>query len=283
MPSLSTPVPEKAKPFPVAEMFHFAGEYAMAPFRPKPGVAALPKSPHTPQIPSQDTRRVCRIDLGGGDGLAGAGTTLPGVQADLVVGNSDSGLLHNLLGLGEDKLDVAGVGHVRVDLDGCQSWDSCFYRFAVDVACRKYRIVTYATVSTVSSATLLGGLVDLDVLDDQSAGVEALGVGVGLRVLEQLEQELGGLDGPASAGHTPSLACLSLLSASSLVSSIHHVPLMLSPAKVPRVDSIQALVIDRTPSSIASPRHVSMIAAGTFAVVESGRVVPWAVRPMEPQ
>ena len=35
---------------------------------------------------------------------------------------------------------------------------------------------TYTTVSTVSTTTLLGCLIHLDVLDDQVAGVEALGV-----------------------------------------------------------------------------------------------------------
>lgn len=61
-------------------------------------------------------------------------------------------------------------------------------------------------MGTVSSSALLGGLVDLDVLDDQGTGVETLGVGVGLGVLQELEQELGGLHGPPSAGDTPLLA-----------------------------------------------------------------------------
>lgn len=65
---------------------------------------------------------------------------------------------------------------------------------------------TYTTVGTVGSSALLGGLVDLDVLDDQGAGVETLGVGVGLGVLQELQEELGGLDGPAGAGDTPLLA-----------------------------------------------------------------------------
>jgi len=68
---------------------------------------------------------------------------------------------------------------------------------------------TYTTVGTVSAPALLGGLVDLDVLDDQVAGVEALGVGVGLGVLEEAEQDLSGLLGPAGAGHAESLACRS--------------------------------------------------------------------------
>ena len=62
-------------------------------------------------------------------------------------------------------------------------------------------------MGTVGSSALLGGLVDLDVLDDQSAGVEALGVGVGLGVLEEVKQVLGRLDGPASTRDTKLLAC----------------------------------------------------------------------------
>jgi hypothetical protein len=66
---------------------------------------------------------------------------------------------------------------------------------------------TYTSVSTICSSALLRGLVDLDVLDDQVAGIETLGVGVGLSVLEQTEKELGGLDGPAGLGDTELLAC----------------------------------------------------------------------------
>ena len=62
-------------------------------------------------------------------------------------------------------------------------------------------------MGTVSAPALLGGLVDLDVLDDQVGGVETLGVGVGLSVLEETEKDLGGLDGPAGLGDTESLAC----------------------------------------------------------------------------
>lgn len=61
-------------------------------------------------------------------------------------------------------------------------------------------------MGTVSSSALLGGLVDLDVLDNEGAGVETLGVGVGLGVLQELQEELGGLDGPAGTGDTPLLA-----------------------------------------------------------------------------
>lgn len=63
------------------------------------------------------------------------------------------------------------------------------------------------SVSTVCASPLLRRLVDLDVLDDQVAGVEALGIGVGLGVLEQAEQELGRLDGPAGLADAELLAC----------------------------------------------------------------------------
>jgi len=97
--------------------------------------------------------------LCGSDGLADAGTTLAGVEAELVATNNLVGLLDDLVTLGQDELDVAGVRHVGVD----------------------------TTVSTVRPPSLLGGLVDLDVLDDQSTGVEALGIGVGLSVLQETE------------------------------------------------------------------------------------------------
>jgi hypothetical protein len=61
-------------------------------------------------------------------------------------------------------------------------------------------------VGTVCSPSLLGSLVDLDVLDNQGTGVEALGVSVGLGVLEQAEQELSRLDGPAGLGDAKLLA-----------------------------------------------------------------------------
>jgi len=66
--------------------------------------------------------------------------------------------------------------------------------------------MTYTTVSTVCASSLLRCLVDLDVLDDQVAGVQAFGVGVGFGITEETEEELGRLDGPASFGDTECLA-----------------------------------------------------------------------------
>lgn len=53
-----------------------------------------------------------------GDGTADLGTTLAGGEAGLSLGLEGrlGTLLDLLLGLGEDKLDVAGAGHVGVDL-----------------------------------------------------------------------------------------------------------------------------------------------------------------------
>jgi hypothetical protein len=52
--------------------------------------------------------------LRGGDGLADLAATLPRVQSAL---DGLGTLLDDLGTLGEDELDVGGVGHVRVDLD----------------------------------------------------------------------------------------------------------------------------------------------------------------------
>lgn len=64
-----------------------------------------------------------------------------------------------------------------------------------------------ATVGTVSAAALLGCLVHLDVLDEESRGVEALCVGVGFGVLEEVEEVLGGLLGPAGTVSAERLTC----------------------------------------------------------------------------
>lgn len=106
--------------------------------------------------------------------------------------------LDRLLSLGEDELDVAGVGHVGIDLQRILA-SQITWSQAEDS-------ITYTTVSTVCAAALLGGLVDLDVLDDQVTGVETLSIGVGLGVLKETEEELGRLNGPAGAGDTELLA-----------------------------------------------------------------------------
>lgn len=75
----------------------------------------------------------------------------------LLTTNNRVRLLDNLLALGQDQLDVARVGHVGVDL----SFVSILYDIIL-----YGRKGTYTTVGTVGSSSLLGSLVDLDVLDD---------------------------------------------------------------------------------------------------------------------
>ena len=95
---------------------------------------------------------------------------------------------------------MAGAGHVGVDL-GEPS--------ASLPPCPEARPVkTYPTVGTVGAPALLRGLVDLDVLDNQIARVEALGVRVRLGVSKEREEVLRRLDGPPSTGDTELLSCL---------------------------------------------------------------------------
>lgn len=115
------------------------------------------------------------------DSLPSIGGSLSRAQSGTLGNTQLLSFADSLLGLGEDEFDVARVGHVRVD----------------------------TTVGAVGSAALLGGLVDLDVLDDELRGVEAFGVGVGFRILQQAEEELGGLDGVTGLGDTELLACKS--------------------------------------------------------------------------
>lgn len=61
---------------------------------------------------------------------------------------------------------------------------------------------------TVRAPSLLGCLIDLDVLDDQVAGIQTLGVGIGLSVLEERKEEFGRLDRPTGLGDAKLLAYL---------------------------------------------------------------------------
>jgi len=87
-------------------------------------------------------------------------------------------LLDDLILLRDDDLDVGWVGHVWVD----------------------------TTVSTVCASSLLWCLVDLDVGNNKVGGIETLNIGVGYGILEETEQELGGLLWPTSLGGTELLS-----------------------------------------------------------------------------
>lgn len=114
-------------------------------------------------------------------------------------------------------------------------------------------------MGTVSSSALLGGLVDLDVLDDKGAGVKTLGVGVGLGVLQELQEELGGLDGPSGTRDTPLLACTSYsVSLTSIRDDNHD---LISTVSVPRWYSLEARcdpdypISSHRPSGVGLPPH----------------------------
>ena len=62
------------------------------------------------------------------------------------------------------------------------------------------------TMSTIRASPLLRRLVDLDVLDDEVVGIETLGIGIGLGILQQRLQELRRFHGPASLRDTELLA-----------------------------------------------------------------------------
>ncbi len=62
-------------------------------------------------------------------------------------------------------------------------------------------------MGTIRPSSLLGRLVDLDVLDDEVRGVEAFCVGVRFGVFEQVEEVGGGLLGPAGFADAELFAC----------------------------------------------------------------------------
>lgn len=129
-------------------------------------------------------------------------------------------LLHDLLAFSKDELDVTGVGHVRIDTAVC----------------------------TVSPPPLLWCLVHLDMLDDQIAGVETLGIGIRFSILEKAEQKFGRLDGPACLADTELFALGSTASAPgisphrySLMVLFHILEVADSAAELPPVDGLCSL------------------------------------------
>lgn len=109
--------------------------------------------------------------LSSSQSLASQSALLSRVDSELLV---LLGLLDNVLLLGDDQLNVRGRRLVGVD----------------------------STVSSVSSSSHLGGLVDLDVGDDQLGGVQALGLSVGLSVDQEVLDETHRLLGPSTEGGT---------------------------------------------------------------------------------
>lgn len=82
-----------------------------------------------PDLKNDDTKP--HSALGGSDRPALPVGSLPGVQSQLILLRSPRALLDDLIGFGEDKLNVAWVRHVRVDLYDrvsyqCSARASCF-------------------------------------------------------------------------------------------------------------------------------------------------------------
>lgn len=88
-------------------------------------------------------------------------------------------LCNGLISFRQDQLYVAWVAHIWID----------------------------STMGSVCSSSLLWCLVDLDVLDNQVIGVEALSIGVGFGVLEETEEEFGRLDWMTGFRDAKVLAC----------------------------------------------------------------------------
>lgn len=95
-------------------------------------------------------------------------------------------------------------------------------------------------MSTVCSTTLLGSLVDLDMLDNQIPRIQTLGIGIGLGVFQQSEQMLSRLDGPASARNPKLFSCSAISQA--------------IPSFPPRPQKISINAIPSQPLSLAFPR-----------------------------
>ena len=87
--------------------------------------------------------------------------------------------LHDLLAFCQDHLDVTRVAHVWID----------------------------SAVSSVCSTSLFGCLIDLDMFNDQVAGIEAFDISVGFGILEKSEKEFSRFDRVAGTGDSELFAC----------------------------------------------------------------------------
>jgi len=129
--------------------------------------------------------------------LASDPAALPDIQPNDLLGIGS--LSDLLLGLGEHELHMTGVRHVRVDLRNSVR--------VTHIVCIFETELTHSTMCAVCSPPLLWRLVDLDVGDGEVGGIETLEVSVGPGVLEEVQKESGGLDGPASTSDTKLLSC----------------------------------------------------------------------------
>ena len=102
--------------------------------------------------------------------------------------------------LSENATNLAGAKTLRILVLG---FGDLLNRLAqVDLNVAGVRVETVNTaVSTVSTTTTLGGLVDLNVLDNKVLSVQTLGISVGTSVLKKVSDELDALDRPTGLGN----------------------------------------------------------------------------------
>lgn len=61
-------------------------------------------------------------------------------------------------------------------------------------------------MSTICSAALLGSLIDLDMLDDEIAGVESFGIGIRFSIFQERKKVFGRFDWPSGTSDTKCLS-----------------------------------------------------------------------------
>lgn len=168
--------------------------------------------------------------------------TLPAIQSLLLHLRDLRTFLHDLFTFRQDQLNMARVGHVRID----------------------------TTMSTVGTTALLGCLVNLDMLDNQVASVQAFGICVRFGVLEETEEELGGLFGPAGFGDAELFALRSSSSTPSIPPHGHRLLMIDHIAQVckcalelPAIDSLSGFA-----GVFEGDAEVGAVSAGGFALLD---------------
>lgn len=106
-------------------------------------------------------------------------------------GNATAG--HEAL-LGES---LAGLAHDAASLDALGDSGGALFDDELDVSRRRH-VRANAAVSTVCAAAHLRGAVDLDVGEEEGVDLEALGLGVGLSVTQEVKEVGASLDRPSS-------------------------------------------------------------------------------------
>lgn len=133
--------------------------------------------------------------LGGGEGLVDVNVMLFVVEVFFM--DNGFGFGDGFFSFGEDKFDVVGVGYVGVDLLYVSLCVFFFLFFVGDVFGFEDM---YVIVGVVCVVVLFGGLVDLDVFDNEVVSVKIFGVGVGFGVFKEIEEEFGGFGGLVGMG-----------------------------------------------------------------------------------